>query len=227
MVRKKEIIHFTSTNKHRAPTQRVTLCNVQHCATCFREISREDPERGGLMVCATSAAELRRLWDGNSEISFPQRAGGESGSRAEVSRGFVEEAALALGLAHREDSEEDIIWCSLVTCWWTEDQISSPAAQRERGLHTRSAADSDYSVAHSKLSGARRAHLLHVKRKSLQFSSTSERSKWQICFKCMTEYLPNELLSLERQTVPSSPQKMKPSAMKITKMKTIKQPSHN
>lgn len=53
---------------------------------------------------------------GHCEISFPQRDEGESGSRAEVSRGFVEEAVLALGLKPQEASEEGIICCSLFTC---------------------------------------------------------------------------------------------------------------
>lgn len=110
-----------------------------------------------------------------------------------------------------------------------ELKTSSPAQRHSSsmGCKPSSAADYDHSVAHSKLSGAPRAHLLPVKRKSFQFSSISERRKWQICFKCLTEYLPHELLSLERENVPSTPQKMKPSAMKITKMKAMKQPSHN
>lgn len=91
-----------------------STCNTLCC------VLQGDTERGpkgeGSMVCATSATELRRpwrwkLWDFLS--SEGQRGVRE---RAEVSRGFVEEAALALGLKPWEASEEGIIYCSLFTC---------------------------------------------------------------------------------------------------------------
>lgn len=42
---------------------------------------------------------------------------GSAGLRAEISKGFVEEVALALSLKHQEDFEEEIIWCSLFICF--------------------------------------------------------------------------------------------------------------
>lgn len=191
----KEGNHSLLIYKHWAPTLRATLC-----ATCFRETPREETERGGLTVCATSAIELQRLWRCKMWDFFPQRDEGESGGSAEVSRGFVEEPASALGLKHQEDSEEDITWCSLFTCFvnWKTRSLAQWYS-RSMDCKPSSATNCDYSVTQSKLSDAPTAHPLHVKRKSLPFSRMSERSKWETAVKCMTEYLPNELLLLERE----------------------------
>lgn len=180
-------------------------CNTLCCG--LREMQR-GPGRRIAMVCAPKRqTELWRpcrwtLWDFLSSEGW--RGVREQGQRS--ARGFVEEAVLALGLKPQEASEEGIICCSLFTClvnWET-----SSLAQRHSssmGCKPSSAADYDRS-GHSKLSEAPRAHLLPVKRKSFQFFLAFLRSKWQICFKCLTEYLPHELLSLERENVPSTPQ---------------------
>lgn len=217
----KEGNHSLLIYKHWAPTLHATLC-----ATRFREIPREETKRG-LTVCATSAIELRRLCRCKMWGFFPQRDEGESGGSAEVSRGFVEEPASALGLKHQKILRKTI-WCSLFMCFvnWKTRSLAQ-CYSRSMGCKPSSASNYNCSVTQSKLSDAPTAHLLHVKRKSFPFSRMSERSKWEIVVKCMTEYLPNELLLLERQNVPATPQKMKSSAMKITKMKTIKQKSHN
>ena len=200
----KEGNHSLLIYKPWAPTLRAALC-----ATCFREVRR-------LWRC--------ELWD-----FFPQRDEGESGASAEVSRGFVEEPASALGLKHQEDSEGDLIWCASFMCFvnWKTRSL----AQWYRGsmdCKPSSAANCNYSVTQSKLSGAPTAHPLHVKRRSFPFSRMSERSKWETVVKRTTEYLPNELLLLERENVPATTRKMKPSAMKVTKfIKTMKQQSHN
>lgn len=93
MVRKKEIIHSTPTIQHRAPALRATLC-----AAGFREIPREDPGEKDRWFVLQAQQNSEGPAGGHCEISFPQRDEAESGSGAEVSTGFVEEAVLALGL---------------------------------------------------------------------------------------------------------------------------------
>lgn len=110
----KEGNHSLLIYKQWAPTLRATLRTA-----CFREVPREETKRGGLMVCATSATELQRLWRCKMWDFFPQREEGESGGSAEVSRGFVEQPASALGLKHQEDSEEDIICVHYSCVLWT------------------------------------------------------------------------------------------------------------
>lgn len=92
---------------------------------------------------------------GNYEISFPQRDKGESGSGQRSAEALWRRGTVG------------------------ELKTSSPAQRHSSsmGCKPSSAADYDHSVAHSKLSGAPRAHLLPVKRKSFQFSSISERRK--------------------------------------------------
>lgn len=128
------------------------------------------------MVCAPSATELWRpcrwtLWDFLSS----------EGWRGVREQGRGQQRLCGGGCVSSGTKTPGGFWGRhhlLFTIHVFGELKTSSLAQRHSssmGCKPSSAADYDHSVAHSKLSGAPRAHLLPVKRKSFQFSSISEK----------------------------------------------------